>query len=240
MLRLTLGFLVLGVHEHEWCSVGATRIQILCFFRARPRHRQLVISVEAAINCCVAYIGRYLLSTCVCMLDTNKHAQTPVSAGMHAHRHAHPRDSHTHTNAHTRTRSFCKHAHTKSMHAHRHARAHTHTHTHARVSVALLAFRRFGCSRCQFGLQSQPLRCTAPPDLESQSLWLYQGPIPHLAYQPSREERIMFLRRQQPRRQQTSPSHHQTSREMCRSNSLSNRCCHWTTAVAAWTTAVAA
>ena len=138
VLRLSLGFLVLGVHEHEWCSVGATRIQILCFFRARPRHRQLVISVEAAINCCVAYIGRYLLSTCVCMLDTNKHAQTPVSAGMHAHRHAHPRDSHTHTHAHTRTRSFCKHAHTKSMHAHRHARARarTHTHTHTRAFLS--------------------------------------------------------------------------------------------------------
>ena len=79
-------------------QLGPQEFRSCVFFRARPRHRQLVISVEAAINCCVAYIGRYLLSTCVCMLDTNKHTQTPVSAGMHAHRHARAR-THTHTRA---------------------------------------------------------------------------------------------------------------------------------------------
>ena len=104
------------------------------FFRARPRHRQLVISVEAAINCCVAYIGRYLLSTCVCMLDTNKHAQTPVSAGMHAHRHAHPRDSHTHTHTRTRARAVSANTHTPKACTHTDTRARTHTHTRAFLS----------------------------------------------------------------------------------------------------------
>ena len=114
----------------SWCHKNSD----LVFFRARQRHRQLVISVEAAINCCVAYIGRYVLSTCVCMLDTNKHAQTLVSAGMHAHRHAHPRDSHTHTRAHAhaqflQTRTHQKHARTQTR-----ARAHTYTHTRAFLS----------------------------------------------------------------------------------------------------------